>query len=572
MYQHMKPRLKQGYFTPLPLPCVFLFFLTFSICQAQNISINTTGSPAAAENMLEVKQTNAAANAVAIYAINSGNNVGTGYGLYATKTGAGTTNIGGYFNAQNGVANYALVVPGTGGNTGIGISTPSFPLHVNGTMQLGTVSATTGQMKFYRSTSALATTFQAGNATANVTYTWPTNFPGTSGFALTTNGAGTLSWASTGTAWSLTGNAGTSPPTNFIGTTDLQGFVVKTNTAERIRVLSTGNVGFGMNAPASLLHVAGPIRSGIPVGGLGGATATTGSLVFFNSTNSNFTGFQSGAATSSVTYKLPLQDGANTDVLQTDGAGNMSWVVLDGSFGPAGPPGPPGSSILTNTYVNNGTASFVFSPGAGTVVFAELWGGGGGGGGGNDLGPNSGGGGGGGCYGKISFVAVAGTYTAYIGAGGAGGASRTAGSNGGNSYIVSPSATVICVGGGTGGASTGGGSFYGSGGGAGGVAVTAGIISCDGGEGGVGGYVSGGVGGTRGGGSPIGTTNNGGGGGAAGGANGGCGGRGGGGGGAVNTVGHNGGYPGGGGGGGSSVCCPSLVGGNGANGCVTVAY
>lgn len=49
-----------------------------------------------------------------------------------------------------------------------------------------------------------------------------------------------------GTHWTITGNAGTLPATNFIGTTDAKDFVFKTNgsapTNERMRVLSAGNV------------------------------------------------------------------------------------------------------------------------------------------------------------------------------------------------------------------------------------------------------------------------------------------------------------------------------------------
>jgi len=52
--------------------------------------------------------------------------------------------------------------------------------------------------------------------------------------------------ADLGTHWTITGNAGTTPGTNFLGTTDAQHFVIKTNGSapanERMRVLSGGNI------------------------------------------------------------------------------------------------------------------------------------------------------------------------------------------------------------------------------------------------------------------------------------------------------------------------------------------
>ncbi len=70
-----------------------------------------------------------------------------------------------------------------------------------------------------------------------------------------------LKWTSLkGDAWQLTGNAGTNPATNFIGTTDAQDLVLKTNSVEQIRILSGGNVGIATNAPTSTLDVNGTLR------------------------------------------------------------------------------------------------------------------------------------------------------------------------------------------------------------------------------------------------------------------------------------------------------------------------
>jgi hypothetical protein len=58
----------------------------------------------------------------------------------------------------------------------------------------------------------------------------------------------------------ITGNAGTVAGTNFIGTTDAIDFVVRTNSTEKIRVLSAGNVGIGTASPGAKLEVAGQVK------------------------------------------------------------------------------------------------------------------------------------------------------------------------------------------------------------------------------------------------------------------------------------------------------------------------
>ncbi|WP_265132045.1 hypothetical protein [Chryseobacterium oranimense] len=47
-------------------------------------------------------------------------------------------------------------------------------------------------------------------------------------------------------SWNLTGNSGTNGAADFIGTTDPNDFVIKTNNLERIRINSSGNIGIGI--------------------------------------------------------------------------------------------------------------------------------------------------------------------------------------------------------------------------------------------------------------------------------------------------------------------------------------
>jgi hypothetical protein len=107
-------------------------------------------------------------------------------------------------------------------------------------------------------------------------------------------------WVSmSGDDWRLTGNAGTNPTTNFLGTTDAQDLVFRTNNTEIVRILSAGNVGVGTPGPLAdtrldvlgngtfTTAIAGVATS---VGVFGGANAATGFGVYANNNNANGTG------------------------------------------------------------------------------------------------------------------------------------------------------------------------------------------------------------------------------------------------------------------------------------------
>jgi hypothetical protein len=57
--------------------------------------------------------------------------------------------------------------------------------------------------------------------------------------------------------WELNGNANTNPQTNFLGTTDNQPLLVKTNSTEQLRVDTAGKVGIGTQNPPYRLSVVG---------------------------------------------------------------------------------------------------------------------------------------------------------------------------------------------------------------------------------------------------------------------------------------------------------------------------
>lgn len=84
---------------------------------------------------------------------------------------------------------------------------------------------------------------------------------------ITTANASTVSW-------SRTGNAGTTPGTDFLGTTDNTAFTLFTNNLERLRLNANGNFGVGTNNPAALLSVG--TTSQFQVNGTGAINAATG--------------------------------------------------------------------------------------------------------------------------------------------------------------------------------------------------------------------------------------------------------------------------------------------------------
>ena len=200
-----------------------------------------------------------------------------GSGGYNPMSSAG--DVGLIYSGSNGMNTGSIVIGqwsafargikiNTDGNVGIGTSTPSTALHVAPATGItlgedkasGTTNVSGKATLISAGDNAFSTTITTGTQTANVSYTLPTaNAAG----ALINNGSGTLSWSSFSSneldpkSWLLLGNASTTPGTNFIGTTDAQDVVFKTNNTEKMRITSGGNIGIGTTNPGSNLEVNG---------------------------------------------------------------------------------------------------------------------------------------------------------------------------------------------------------------------------------------------------------------------------------------------------------------------------
>ncbi|MBS1536545.1 MAG: hypothetical protein JST20_02205 [Bacteroidetes bacterium] len=136
----------------------------------------------------------------------------------------------------------------------------------------------------------------------------------------------TMSWTAPGggSSWALTGNTSIDPVINYLGTTDAQPLVIRTNNTERMRILSNGNVGIGIVNPTQKLQVDGNVfisgGNQLLISNVGGFT-------------SSFT--TPGAQTTNISYTLPSALPTGSGFLQVNNSGTMSWFGL-----------PTGSSLL----------------------------------------------------------------------------------------------------------------------------------------------------------------------------------------------------------------------------------
>jgi hypothetical protein len=214
----------------------------------------------------------------------------------------------------------ALGTPSSGTVTNL---TGTASININGTVGATTQNtAYVTVLRMYGSSSGYVG-LQGAAAAGSTTYTLP-SADGSSGQFLSTNGSGTLSWA--------TASGGGTP-----GGSNTQ-----------IQFNNSGSFGASANFTWDGTNV---------------QIGATGALRFADTDSSNYVAFKSpGTVASNVTWTLPSADGTNGQALVTNGSGVLSWSTITGT------------GTVTSVAVSGGTTGLTTSGGpitsSGTITLA----------------------------------------------------------------------------------------------------------------------------------------------------------------------------------------------------------
>lgn len=172
------------------------------------------------------------------------------------------------------------------------------------------------------------------------------------GKVLTSDALGNASWATPASGWGLSGSAGTSTVSNYIGTSDAASLLIKTNAIQRMVVNSTGEVGFGSG-----------YVPGAPVV-MQGQSANLGVLKLYNSNASGgdqtFIGFNVSSGYDNfdiarIASERSSGGGEGRLLLYTGGFSTQVERMRIDEFGRVGI----GTSAATATFQVNGTTRLV---------------------------------------------------------------------------------------------------------------------------------------------------------------------------------------------------------------------
>lgn len=196
---------------------------------------------------------------------------------------------------------------------------------------------------------------------------------GTAGYLLTSGGSGAPTWTDPstlggGNSWSINGNTGTNPTTNYLGTTDAQDLVLRTNNTERIRFTSGGVINIPGLSPNLYLKTDGSsniITSSLAVSDL---ALNSGEIIVGNSSNIASAVDMSGDGLINNTGVLTvtgLQGRSVASTAPTDGY-VLKWNNTANQWEPAVDAGGTGGWMLSGNSISTG--DFLGTTNAQTLV------------------------------------------------------------------------------------------------------------------------------------------------------------------------------------------------------------
>jgi hypothetical protein len=269
--------------------------------------------------------------------------------------GGGYTNVilpGASFSAIGGglsniIGNAASTIPGGYGNSAMGSNSFAAGTFAQATNDGSFVLTDQHYANFYSTAdNQLSARFLGGirfvTGGAGMTVDGLPLFAGTDGSTLNNVNAATLGGIASSGFWKTTGNAGTSPGANFIGTTDNQTLLIKGSFVGVGRANRIGNEFFGVDAP-------------VPAGTFGG--------MYINTTNATGLPFYGYAQANGIAAYHYI-DGGDTNKWKLVIAGGVRLTVANNGFVGIG------TTVPDSPLTVNGNAS---KPGGGQwSVFSDV--------------------------------------------------------------------------------------------------------------------------------------------------------------------------------------------------------
>ena len=183
-------------------------------------------------------------------------------------------------------------------------------------------------------------------------------------------------FADENSTWNSKGNAGTNPFANFIGTTDNQGVVLKTNNVERMNISNIGNIGIGVTPDANAKFIVSRGVSGV-------APGSNASAVIEDNTSHYLGIYSPDVNETGVLFGKPTLGRASGGVIYTSGndlnlrtGGNNTRVIIAsngnvgiGSTTPTAKLDVDGDIVVRKTTLNTAGVQNALNRGGGSLIY-----------------------------------------------------------------------------------------------------------------------------------------------------------------------------------------------------------